>query len=411
MAVRAVRFLVLSGILATAASVAAAEQNALVLSHVARLRHMPFGTVLDPVFETPTSDSIVGYTRCGDSAIWTGHYLAGEAFRYAVTGSGEALDNVRFALDGLRGLVDVTGTELLARCSVPVDSPFAADIIRQESHHDIHVGMLNGTEHFWVGSTSRDQYLGVLFGFAVAFDLVGDADVRSSITALCTRLLNFLLRNDWNVRMPNGRISTTFLHRPDQQLTLLQIGRLIDPARFGSTYSTYRFFKAGSVLGPIAFDSIDDHNSYFKFNLNTINFYNLIRLEDSAFYRRVYEHAYRLMRRITGDHGNPHFNMIDRAITGPDPTRDANTLTYLNEWLVRPRRDPFVDLRNTLPACGAPDRACEPIPIPLRVTTDFLWQRSPFLLFGGGDGRIEGPGIDYILPYWMARYYDVAPGP
>jgi uncharacterized protein (TIGR03437 family) len=39
------------------------------------------------------------------------------------------------------------------------------------------------------------------------------------------------------------------------------------------------------------------------------------------------------------------------------------------------------------------------------VSTDYLWQRSPFQLSGGGSGRIENAGIDYILPYWMARYY------
>jgi uncharacterized protein (TIGR03437 family) len=41
----------------------------------------------------------------------------------------------------------------------------------------------------------------------------------------------------------------------------------------------------------------------------------------------------------------------------------------------------------------------------LRPPTDFLWQRSPFQLAVGGAGIIESPGIDYILPYWMARYY------
>ncbi len=45
----------------------------------------PYGTVLDPIFAGPASNQIVGYTRCGDSAIWTGHYLAAEAFRYQVT--------------------------------------------------------------------------------------------------------------------------------------------------------------------------------------------------------------------------------------------------------------------------------------------------------------------------------------
>jgi len=34
-----------------------------------------------------------------------------------------------------------------------------------------------------------------------------------------------------------------------------------------------------------------------------------------------------------------------------------------------------------------------------------LWQRTPFLLVGQGAGTIETAGIDYILPYWMGRYY------
>ena len=32
-------------------------------------------------------------------------------------------------------------------------------------------------------------------------------------------------------------------------------------------------------------------------------------------------------------------------------------------------------------------------------------QRSPFQLAAGGAGIIESAGIDYILPYWMARFY------
>jgi uncharacterized protein (TIGR03437 family) len=78
----------------------------------------------------------------------------------------------------------------------------------------------------------------------------------------------------------------------------------------------------------------------------------------------------------------------------------------LAQWLLRPRRDDWVDLRSKYKACGE-DRACEPIPVPERVRTDFLWQRSPFLLYGGGEGRIEGPGIDFILPYWMGRHYGI----
>jgi hypothetical protein len=47
--------------------------------------------------------------------------------------------------------------------------------------------------------------------------------------------------------------------------------------------------------------------------------------------------------------------------------------------------------------------------VPIRPTTDFLWQRDPFQLAGGGYDTIEGPEVDYILPYWMGRYYGVIP--
>ena len=97
--------------------------------------------------------------------------------------------------------------------------------------------------------------------------------------------------------------------------------------------------------------------------------------------------------------------MIDRALRGPDERRDAETRVLLADWLRRPRRDFAVDLRGKYAACDDDNRACQPIPVAERVTTDFLWQRSPFQLAGGGDGFIEGAGIDYLLPYWMGRYY------
>ena len=73
--------------LASMAPALAAEVDALAISHSIQERHFPHFTLLDPIFDGPASNQIVNYTRCGDSAIWTGHYLAAEAFRYAATRS------------------------------------------------------------------------------------------------------------------------------------------------------------------------------------------------------------------------------------------------------------------------------------------------------------------------------------
>jgi hypothetical protein len=143
-------------------SALAAEADAIAISKNIRARHMPFGTILDPIFATPDSDEIVGYTHCGDSAIWTGHYLAAEAFRYNVTRSPEALDNVRAALVGIESLLDVTGTNLLSRCLIPMASTYAQAIIKEETSHGVYQNTQFGW--YWIGGTSRDQYSGVFFG-------------------------------------------------------------------------------------------------------------------------------------------------------------------------------------------------------------------------------------------------------
>src|SRR5215813_3391744 len=173
----------------------ASENDAVAISNNIQQRHLPYGTIIDPIFASPDSDQIVGYTRAADSLIWTGHYLASESFRYRVTGSPEALDNVRRAIAGIQALNDITGTNLMARCLIPVDSIYAPGIIAEEAHNGIYRNFLNGREYYWIGNTSRDAYSGAFFGLGVAYDMVENAEIRSEISSLVTRMLDFLIAN------------------------------------------------------------------------------------------------------------------------------------------------------------------------------------------------------------------------
>jgi hypothetical protein len=50
------------------------------------------------------------------------------------------------------------------------------------------------------------------------------------------------------------------------------------------------------------------------------------------------------------------------------------------------------------------------LPVADRPPTDFLWQRPPTQLNGWTSATHAAPGVDYLLPYWMLRYFeDVAP--
>lgn len=399
-----------------ALAIAPTESEALAISANIQRLHLPHGTIVDPIFASgdpadPGYSEIVAYGRAGDAAIWTGHYLAAEAFRWKVTGDAEALANAKGALAGIRGLVEVTGNDLLARFALPVTSPWVASVTAEEgAKHGRHEGTIGGVPHYWFDNTSRDQYSGVFFGLGVAYDKIDDAGVRAEIRDVVTRMLDYLLRNGWSVRRPDGTFSTTFLQRPDQQLSFLQVGRHVNPRRYGLLYLAHRAVLGASVRGPIETECKDTHGSYFKFNLDHINLYNLVRLESAASpYRILYLDAFATLRgaACTGTHPNAHFEAIERGLTG-NAALDAGIAGHLADWLERPRRDYFVDHRGNpdYPPCGE-DRSCIPIAVEEQVNTDFLWQRSPNLLYGGGEGRVETAAIDYILPYWMARFHGV----
>jgi len=286
---------------------------------------------------------------------------------------------------------------------MPFGTIHAAGITHEEAANGIH----NSGQNYWIGNTSRDQYIGIFFGLSVAYELLGQADMQTTIQSLVTRMLDFLISRAWTVLMPNLTPSTTFSIRPDEQLGMLQVGRQVNPSQFAPIYKKFAVASAALAIAPVALESQDDRDSYFKFNLDAINLFDLVRLENDPGLNAAYRSAYGLFRDATKSHLNAHFNMIDRALNGPDSNRDAQTVLFLYQWLERPSRDVYVDLTGQFPTCGSADQSCNPIPVDLRVTNDFLWQRSPFQLTGGGSGLIETAGIDYILPYWMARYYGV----
>jgi uncharacterized protein (TIGR03437 family) len=349
---------------------------------------MPFGSLLDPIYASSTSNQITGYTRCGDSALWTGAYLAAESFHYAVTKEPATLQSVSSALGALEALSAITGDNRLARCMVLTSSPFAAGIASEEAANSI----ISNPPWFWVDNTSRDEIVGAFFGLGVAFDLVDDPGIKQRVSSLVTLLIGFISRHQWS---PNDDIASTFLLRPEGLQMLLQVARHVNPANTVSG----PFFVPPVDTGVLV--DVQSNSSYFKFNLDYMSLYHLVRLQNNGDNRG----AYLDLRGYTASHQNAFFNMIDRALQGPDAARDAETRSLLDQVLAHSNRDFYANLSSVVAACGS--AACFPIPVPLRTPATFLWEVSPFQLTGGGIGLIESSGVDYILPYWMGRYYGV----
>jgi hypothetical protein len=162
--------------------------------------------------------------------------------------------------------------------------------------------------------------------------------------------------------------------------------------------------------------TLDPLSSYYKWNLGMGSTYHAIRLETDPARFMALSRTHAIERRTIGHHENAYFQTIDAAL---DPTLAATLAPEIQDelyrFVARGRRevtvtnsqDPNV-LKATYSVPLSTKTVAEaqyPIAVENRIPTDFLWQRDPFQLDGLGDAKRQHPGVDLVLPYWMARYY------
>jgi hypothetical protein len=520
------------------------------------LAHLPWGGILTTVQPPASPARGVAFGGVGgldlrsappsgpawtgeeDSAIWTGHYLAAEAFRFAATDSPEALERVKQSLAGIellfrvasdvavvktpdfskasRGLegrerVAVTaGPGILARVAMPANAsiqPKHGPLSERDLYYEAPEGgwEVSGTKkeparryarygdipeldrtrfperikplgNVWHGwglgddhPVSRDQYSGIFLGLAFAHELVDDPDVRARSRRLIEEALDYLLRNGWNVVLPpHNRICTTFLGNIEKQLAFLRIGASVAPEKYGERYR--RVADAASLTWiALWLSSLDPLFQYYKFNLVHAVIAPTLYLERDPALRAGYKVGYDMLWRTVGHHRNAWFDLVHILVELPEQRAAAawapagsnpaiplagEIRTTLAEWLERRR---LVPGPNGLPRYAVADPAYQASLWPhevarfpsldgtrryvsrsaLPVTArngqgmDFAWQRHPFTVgldesrdpaqppthaeietegAPGSHPRCEGPGVDYLLAYWLALYLDVLSG-
>lgn len=152
---------------------------------------------------------VAQYGARRDSAIWTGAYLAAESLRYMTTGAPDAAQQMAATLQTLHRWWTISGDPgYLARYAAPADSPpeILALLPADDDEVQRDVPFEGGLWH-WRGSVSRDQYQGVLLGYALAYEASGDPNLRELIRADLVGFVEQLMsseRRDVEIRI--GRI-------------------------------------------------------------------------------------------------------------------------------------------------------------------------------------------------------------
>ena len=272
---------------------------------------------------------------------------------------------------------------------------------------------------------------------------------------------------------PYDRIRTSYFGNIDMQLTFLRIGKAINPQKYGPVYDhfapasevmwvptwftildpVYSYFKfnlAQAFFSPLLFleDQPVPRGNYLKA-------YNLL-WRATSHHKNAYFDLVRMLIETSGQRLTNAPAPV--TMTPPAPPREEIPM-LLTQWLTRRQQIPAP---STLPfnrvaypnyqaglwparisvyTAASLDtgvsqgyQATIPLPVHGRIGDgmDFLWQRSPFgvgvhlhdssrpfcqqtpptpgnIMTCGSDPGREGPGVDYLLPYWLSVYLGIVP--
>ncbi len=152
---------------------------------------------------TPTAPDGVQLSHTVDTSgnvihagVWTGRYLGGVAYQYAVTKDPAVRQHGKSILNALRILRAVTGKPgLLARGYVRGHGPVLGWERDGSDSVEWHQGQGEYSDYRWYGDVSVDNLNAVLYGYALYFDLAADDDDKKLITAEVDELMTHLLDN------------------------------------------------------------------------------------------------------------------------------------------------------------------------------------------------------------------------
>jgi len=151
---------------------------------------------------------------------------------------------------------------------------------------------------------------------------------------------------------------------------------------------------------------------YFGITIAFHSMYGLLRLEENSAFKTALQQdvlANRMWSLVSG-HKNPYYNYV-AATHGPKGLVKPTEITATNEQLdgfgPPPKARLALDNKDKYPSHpDCPGKSTVPIDVRHRAPSDFLWQHHPFQIeITNPEPRLVYSGADYLLAYWLGRYY------
>lgn len=413
------------------------EQKAAYFEDRLARRHLRDGFVDDCFMASPGDVAGCQPEPSDNDGLWTAIYVVAECFRYASTGSLQALTRARISLDAMLRLESVTG--------IP---GFPARAIAGPGEERDPAGEWHpaGDGRFWKGDTSSDELVGHFFADWVAYNLLPagsnpgspvDRDLRERAAAEAGRIARRLVDHGLRLVGPDGRMTrwgnytAQYFKSPDgaedagldslEILSHLRVAsRISGQPALASAYR-HVAFDLGYLENVSRLTQRPDEINYSDEELAYLAFAPLLdplarsesqhgtSAEDNPALAARYRVTLQRFWYRTRDEHNPLWAIIFAAALPPgdvdlQPARDALERIPMDtvEWTVKNSGRADIVPRARKNRFGRPQSTRA---LPANERPLMKWNGDPFELDGGNEGRSEDDGAFFLLPYWMARYY------
>ncbi len=382
-----------------------------------------------------------------NDGLFTGLYCASQCFRYKATGDPRALANAKRSLYALIKLTEVSGKK-----------GFIARAIRYKDEHNYGTGNReewcpceNDPDCEWLGETSSDEVTGHFYAYGIYYDLVADDEDKKKIAETVKNVIDHIIENDfhlsdvdnipttwanWNPASLNGD-DRWFYERGTNSLEILSFLKTAFHVTGDKKYDdifNMLIKKHHYGMNVMRYKAEDAHIGHIDDQLDFANIYALIKYTDDEAQKEIFKmglthhFAYERVER------SPWFNITYGALTGQncDIEAAAKGLSEMTLDLVRYpaynsyRKDIVWD--DEQEKIGLPKQLKYPVEYYNRPMHHY--DGNPFLCdagceefvetyksndnrlaflpgSGGADGMSAVTPYVYLLPYWMARYYNL----
>jgi len=401
-------------------------------------------------------------TDSDNDGLWTGMYLGGQLFRYAVTKSPEAWENCKEALMGFERLYSITGVpglparayEVMGYESSGYTNAFSEETrhLFVESGYDVESSpWRKGTDEGWVwkSTTSSDEVVGHFFALSLFADLADDIEWKNRAKKLVVSLAEHIYKNDLYLIDWNGKPTTWGRWNPeytngypknvgDRKLTSSNIVAFLQAGYHFTEDEKYKnkifdLFKNHGYLENLmrpmkeigTVDNSDDTKieSWAEMLSNTWNhsddemyflgYWSLYPYALDKELQAKYKEAIKDHWEIERPEKEPMMNLT-YAMTGAKEFDLDEIIWWLQKhpidhisWRIEnSHRQDIEKLPNNFR-----NQTTKEVLSPAEVRADkHAGNRFGLDSYGNGSSA-QTPGDVWLLPYWMGRYLDVISAP